>query len=138
MLITIKTGITFIIHIEGPIRSFEVLLEQRRLHRHNPGWKKCNISLEYGQKICQNYKFFPQYCKDFPSKATFPGNEIPKFHILSMDAPNRIIPMSLFSQVNTLATVQSSYERATGRIEMLTPIRRNRKRNNDWDSDDVL
>ena len=23
---------------------------------------------------------FPQNCKDFPPKAKFPGNEIPKFH----------------------------------------------------------
>ena len=28
--------ITFIIHIEGPIRSYEVLLEQRRKEIHSP------------------------------------------------------------------------------------------------------
>ena len=29
-------------------------------------------------------KYFPQNCKDFSPKAQFPGNKIPKFHILSI------------------------------------------------------
>ena len=45
------------------------------------GWLKCNISLEYGQKLHQKYSskwyILSQNCEDFPPKANFLGNEIP-------------------------------------------------------------
>ena len=38
-------------------------------------------------------KCFPQNCKDFPPKAKFPGNKIPKFHIFTMHRPMQTITL---------------------------------------------
>lgn len=73
-------------------------------HTKIQGWKKCEISVEYGPKLHQKCDFFykfsemfgrkiPKYsskwsistqnCNYFPPKATFPGNKIPKLRIFS-------------------------------------------------------
>ena len=43
-----------------------------------------NATFRNRQKYPSKWYISPQNCKDFLPKAKFPGNEIPKFHILSM------------------------------------------------------
>ena len=43
-----------------------------------------NAKFRNRQKYPSKWYISPQNCKDFLPKAKFPGNEIPKFHILSM------------------------------------------------------
>ena len=53
--------------------------------------KKCDFFLQMSEifvrkrlKYPSKRYISPQNCKDFPPKAKFPKNQIPKFHILSM------------------------------------------------------
>ena len=49
------------------------------------------MSVRKRQKYTSKWCTSPQNCKDFPPKAKFPGNEIPKFLLFSMNAQYRLL-----------------------------------------------